>query len=128
MWVATVDFMKAFDSIKHQSLWKAFKQCGIESQDISFLRRLFAEQKGTVSTDKENDMFEIKRGTKKGDLLSSLLFNTVLQIALKDDVERWQNERHGHMFLAILCLTASQTSVLLTTCSCSLLRWCSSKK
>ena len=50
--------------------------------------RLYAEQKGSVTTDKVSDMFEIKRGTKQGDPLTSLLFNTVLQMALKDDVER----------------------------------------
>ena len=33
-------------------------------------------------------MFEKQTGTKQGDPLSSLLFNTVLQMALKDDVER----------------------------------------
>ena len=38
-------------------------------------------------------MFEIKRRTKEGDLLSSLLFNTVLQVALKDDVERGQKSK-----------------------------------
>ena len=35
-------------------------------------------------------MFKIKRGTKQGDPVSSVLFNTVLQMALKDDVERWR--------------------------------------
>ena len=59
--VATVDFMKAFDSISQQSLWKALEQCGIESHHINLLRRQFAEQKGTVSTNKESNMFEIKR-------------------------------------------------------------------
>ena len=67
MWVATVDFMKAFDSISHQYLWKALEKCGIESHYISLLRRPYAEKKGTLSTDKESDMFEIKRGTKQGD-------------------------------------------------------------
>ena len=93
MLVATLDFMKAFDSRSHQSLWEALNKCGIESNCINFLRRLYAEQKGTVSTDKESDMFEIKRGTKQGDPLSSLLFNTVLQVAMKDDVERWQKAK-----------------------------------
>ena len=58
MWVATVDFMKAFDSVSHQSLWKSLEKCGIESHYIClFLRRLYAEQKGSVSTDNESDMF-----------------------------------------------------------------------
>ena len=34
-----------------------------------------------------------KEVTQQGDPLSSLLFNTVLQMALKDDVERWQNSK-----------------------------------
>ena len=90
MWVATVDFMKAFDSISHKSLWTALVKCGIEPQCICLLRRIHAKQKATVLTDMESDVFEIKRGTKQGDPLSSLLFKTVLQIALKDDVTRWQ--------------------------------------
>ena len=44
-------------------------------------------------TDEESDMFEIKKVTKQGDLLSSLLFNTVLQVALKDDFPRWQKKK-----------------------------------
>ena len=46
-------------------------------------------------TDKESDVFSIKRGTKQGDPLSSLLFNTVLQYSLKDDLDRWQEMRKG---------------------------------
>ena len=38
-------------------------------------------------TDTESDQFEIKRGTKQGDPLSSLLFNTVLQYALEGDLK-----------------------------------------
>ena len=50
-------------------------------------------------TDKESDMFDIKKKeTKQGDPLSSLLFNTVLQVALKDDLPRWQKRKgNGHM-------------------------------
>ena len=38
-------------------------------------------------------MFEINKVTKQGDPLSSLLFNTVLQVALKDDFPRWQKKK-----------------------------------
>ena len=60
MWVATANFMKALGSISRNSLWEAPEKCGIEPQYISLLRRLFAEQKGTVSTDRERDVFEMK--------------------------------------------------------------------
>ena len=62
MWVATVDFAKAFDTIRHRSLWHALTQFGIEPQYISVLRRLYADQQGTVVTDRESDVFEKKRG------------------------------------------------------------------
>ena len=38
-------------------------------------------------------MFEIKSGTNQSDPLSSLLFNTVLRITLKDDEIRWQKTK-----------------------------------
>ena len=60
MWVATVDVVKAFDSTNHWSLCEALEICGIESN-------VYAEQKGTVSTDKGIDMSEITRGTKQDD-------------------------------------------------------------
>ena len=54
---------------------------------------MYWDQKATVLTDEESDMFEIKKGTKQGDPLSSLLFNTVLQKALEEDIPRWQQKR-----------------------------------
>ena len=63
MWVATIDFMKAFVSITHNSIWDALKTCGIEHEYINLLKRLYKNQKTTVMTDKESDMFEIKKAT-----------------------------------------------------------------
>ena len=80
--------MKAFDSITHESIWDALKSCGIEHDYINFLNKLYRDQKATVLT--ESDMFEIKKGTKLGAPLSSLLFNTVLQKALEENIPRWQ--------------------------------------
>ena len=59
------------------------------------MQRLHADQKATVLTDKESDMFAIKRGTKQGNPLSTLLFNTVLQAALEDDMARWREKGVG---------------------------------
>ena len=59
--------MKAFDTIRHNSLWNALAQFGIEPQYISLLKRPYTDQQATVLTDKESDVFEIKRGMKQGD-------------------------------------------------------------
>ena len=45
-------------------------------------------------------MFEIKKGTKKGDPLSSRLFNTVLQYSLKDEIQRWQKKKGMGFYLS----------------------------
>ena len=66
MWIGTVDFMKAFDTIRHKSLWNALAQLGIEPQYISLLRRLYADQQATVLIDKESDVFETRGGRSKG--------------------------------------------------------------
>ena len=72
----------------HKSTWDALKSCGIEHDYISLLKKIYRDQKASVQTDEESIMFEIKKGTKQGDLLSSLHFNMVLQKALEDDIPR----------------------------------------
>ena len=45
--------------------------------------------------DEGSAVFPIKRGTKQGDPVSSLLFNTVLQFVLEDDLHKWQEKHKG---------------------------------
>ena len=86
MWTATIDFTKAFGSITHKSIWKALESC--------------RDQKASVPTDEESNMFEIRKGTKQGDPLSSSLFNMVLQNSLKDDIQRWQKKKGMGIYLS----------------------------
>ena len=99
MWTATVDFTKAFDSITHKSIWDALKSCNIDHDYISLLKKIYRDQNASVQTDEESNIFEIRKGTKQGDPLSSLLFNTVLQHSLKDDILRWQKKKGMGMCL-----------------------------
>ena len=68
MWKVTIDFTKEFDSITHKSIWKALNSCGINHKYISLLKKIYKNQKASVQTDVESNMFEIKKGTKQGDL------------------------------------------------------------
>ena len=100
MWTASVDFTKAFDSISHKSIRKALKACDIKHHHISLLKKIYKDQKASVQTDEESNIFEIRKGTKQGDPLSSLLFNTVLQYSLKDDCQRWQMKKGMEIHLS----------------------------
>ena len=98
MWTATVDFTKAFDSISHKLIWEALKSCNVNHEYVSLLRKIYRDQKASVQTDEESNIFDIQKGSKQGDPMSSLLFNTVLQYSLKDEIQRWQKKkRNGNL-------------------------------
>ena len=67
-------------------IWE-LKSCNIEDYIAS------RDQKASAQTDEESNIFDIRKGTKQGDPLSSLLFNTVLQYSLKDEIQRWQKKK-----------------------------------
>ena len=100
MWTATVDFTKAFDSISHNSFWEALKSCNVDHEYVSLLRKIYRDQKASVQTDEESEIFDIQKGSKQGDLMSSLLFNTVLQYSLKDEIQRWQKKKGMGIYLS----------------------------
>ena len=61
------------------------------------LEKIYKDQKASVQTDEESEIFDIQKGSKQGDPMSSLLFNTVLQYALKNVIQRWQKKRNGNL-------------------------------
>ena len=95
LYISTIDFTKAFDRIKHSALWNSLDYYGVEPAYVRLLQRLYSQQEGTVLTDRESDIFPIKRGTKQGDSLYSLLFNTVLQFSLEGNLKQWQEKQKG---------------------------------
>ena len=100
MWTATVDFTKAFDSISHKSIWEALTSCNVDHEYVSLLRKNYKDQKASVQTDEESNNFDIQKGSKQGDPMSSLLFNIVLQYSLKDEIQRWQKKKEMGIYLS----------------------------
>ena len=68
MWTATVDFTKAFDSICHKSIWDALKSCNIDHEYVSLLRKTHKDQKASVQTDEESNIFDNQKESKQGEL------------------------------------------------------------
>ena len=78
-----MNFTTAFDSISHNSIWEALKSCNVDHGYVSLLRKIYKDQKASVQKDEKSENFDIRKGSKQGDPMSSLPFNMVLQYCQK---------------------------------------------
>ena len=95
VWIATIDFQKAFDTVEHQSLWNALHKQKVPDAYVRILAKLYTGQEAQVRTDKTSRIFSLERGTKQGDPLSSLLFNAILEDIFGDVSQLWESRRYG---------------------------------
>ena len=71
-----IDYVKAFDCVDHNKLWKIVKEMGIPDQMTYLLRNLYADQEATVRTRHgTTGWFQIGNGVHQGCILSPCLFN-----------------------------------------------------
>ena len=56
---------------------------------------MYSDQTASVKTDKMSRSFNIERGTKQGDPLSSLLFNSLLEHIFKELRNKWSTKKYG---------------------------------
>ena len=56
MWIATVDFSKAFDTIRHDPLWHALARFEVDTPYICLLKKLHADQQATVMKQTQSTM------------------------------------------------------------------------
>ena len=71
-----VDYIKAFDSVDHNKVWKILQEMGIADHLTRLLRNLYAGQEATLRTGHgTTDWFQIGKGVHQGCILSPCLFN-----------------------------------------------------
>ena len=71
-----IDYIKAFDCVDQNKLWKILKEMGIPDHLTGLLRNLHACQEATVRTGHGTiDWFQIGKGVLQVCILSPCLFN-----------------------------------------------------
>ena len=71
-----IDYVKDFDGVGHNKLWKILKEIGIPDHLTCLLRKLYAGQEATVRTGHgTTDWFQIGKRVCQGCILSLCLFN-----------------------------------------------------
>ena len=79
------DYVKAFDCVDHNKLWKILKVMGTPDHLICLLRNLYAGQEATVRTGRgTTDWFQIGKVVRQGCILSPCLFNLYAEYIMRN--------------------------------------------
>ena len=79
-----VDFKAAYDSVIRRKLWRVMEELGIPDKLISLTKLTLIGSNGRVRIrNRYSDAFDIEEGLRQGDPLATLLFNLVLEAAVR---------------------------------------------
>ena len=80
-----IDYVKDFDCVDHNRLWKILKKMGIPDHLTYLLRNLYAGQEASVRSGHGTmDWFQIGKGGCKGSTLSPCSFNLYAEYILQN--------------------------------------------
>ena len=85
MYFCFIDYVKAFDCVDHNKLWKILKEMVIPDHLSCLLRNLYAGQEATVRTGHgTTDWIQIGKGVHQGYILSPCLFNLYAEYIMRN--------------------------------------------
>ena len=93
IYIAFIDYRKAFDSVEHESVLDALKTIGIHSKYIRLIAKIYMNCSTKVRTETEGETFRMKKGVRQGDPISPKLFTCTLESIFRK--LRWDKKRRG---------------------------------
>ena len=80
-----IDYVKAFDCVDHNKLWKILQEMGIPDRLTCVLRNLYAGQEAAVRTGHGTmNWFQVGKGVYQGCMLSPCLFNFYAEYIMRN--------------------------------------------
>lgn len=81
--IATLDLRKAFDSVTHKTILDTITALGCPKSFIDYITALYTDSTTTLQYGNRNTILHVKQGVLQGDPISPLLFNAVIDRAIK---------------------------------------------
>ena len=80
-----IEYVKAFDCVDYNKLWKILKEMGIPHHLTCLLRNLNAGMEATIRTGHgTTDWFQIRKGVRQGCIFSLCLFNLYAEYIMRN--------------------------------------------
>ena len=93
IFIAFIDYRKAFDSVSHQKMSHTLLEMGFPRHIVAVIQALYTSQKAAVQVEGEvTKWFSVGRGVRQGCILSPALFNIYSEMIMRNAME---SSSHG---------------------------------
>ena len=83
LFMAFVDYEKAFDSIKHASVFNSMEKHGVPAKTLNIVKETYRNGTAQIKTEKTSEKIQIQKGVRQGDTLSPVMFTAAIEEIFK---------------------------------------------
>ena len=83
LYMAFVDYEKAFDSIQHRAVFEALRAHGVQEKYINIIKETYAEGTAQIRTEKLSGKIKIMKGVRQSDTLAPVMFTAAVEEIFK---------------------------------------------